>query len=138
MFDWTSETGFWMVAAALASALMFLGSAIAVPILIARLPADFFVRSQRGDWKSFSVKRRLLSIAKNLGGVLLIVAGIGMLVLPGQGVLTILAGLMLVNFPGKRRLELRIVSRPAVWGAVSWVRRRNHRPEFVRPDNSEH
>ncbi len=41
-----------------------------------------------------------------LGGVLS-VPGI-----PGQGILTALIGLVLLDFPGKRRLEQKILSRP--------------------------
>jgi hypothetical protein len=47
-----------------------------------------------------------------------------MLVLPGQGVLTILAGITLLNYPGKRRLELWLVRRPAIHRAIDWIRRR--------------
>ena len=37
-----------------------------------------------------------------------------MLVLPGQGILTILMGLFLMNFPGKYRLERKVVTLPQV------------------------
>lgn len=42
---------------------------------------------------------------RNVLGAILLVAGIAMLVLPGQGVPTILISLGLMNFPGKYRLE---------------------------------
>jgi hypothetical protein len=61
---------------------------------------------------------------KNAVGGLLLVAGILMLVLPGQGILTILAALALLNFPGKRALELRILHRPALLKGINWLRRR--------------
>ena len=40
-------------------------------------------------------------IAKNMGGVCLILIGCAMILTPGPGLLTILAGLYIVNFPGK-------------------------------------
>ena len=54
-------------------------------------------------------------------------AGLAMLVLPGQGLLTILIGLMLLDFPGKRRLERRIVARPAILAMLNRMRARRGR-----------
>jgi len=66
----------------------------------------------------------VLLIGKNLLGCVIIVAGIVMLVLPGQGILTILAGIMLLDFPGKYRLLRWIVARPQVLRTLNWLRRR--------------
>jgi hypothetical protein len=73
-------------------------------------------------------------LLKNLLGVALVLAGVAMLVLPGQGVLTILLGLMFMNFPGKRRLEQRIVQQPTVFQAMNWMRARAHQPPLERLD----
>ena len=59
-----------------------------------------------------------------------------MLALPGQGVLTILAGLALLDFPGKRALELKILKRPSILGAVNWLRERRGR-EPLRFDDDQ-
>jgi hypothetical protein len=53
---------------------------------------------------------------------MLILAGIAMLVLPGQGTVTILIGLALTNFPGKYALERRIASQPAVRATLNKIR----------------
>ncbi|MFB3064894.1 MAG: PGPGW domain-containing protein [Planctomycetota bacterium] len=67
---------------------------------------------------------RLCALAgKNLLAVVLVVAGVAMLFLPGQGILTILVGLGLLSVPGKRKLELWIVRRPAVLRAIQWTPR---------------
>ncbi|HYG08570.1 MAG TPA: hypothetical protein VD835_01220, partial [Pyrinomonadaceae bacterium] len=58
-----------------------------------------------------------------LFGVLMSLPGV-----PGQGVLTILMGVMLLDFPGKRRLELKLVSRPNVLRAINRIRQRFDRP----------
>jgi len=67
-------------------------------------------------------------VAKNAAGVVFVLAGLAMLVLPGQGILTILIGLTLVNFPGKRSLEKRIVRQEKVCFAINWMRSRAGRP----------
>ena len=72
-------------------------------------------------------------VAKNISGVVLVFAGILMSLpgVPGQGVLTILMGVMLLDFPGKRRLELKLVSRPKVLRTVNRIRARFDRPPLL-------
>ena len=112
------------------SAAMFLGSLLLVPWLIGRAPADFFTRpavARRG------VGAVLLKILRNLVGWLLLIAGLAMLVLPGQGLLMVLLALSLVDLPAKRALVRRIVQRPPVWKALSYFRQRAHQPPFEMP-----
>ncbi len=47
---------------------------------------------------------------------------------PGQGILTILIGIMLLDLPGTRNLELKLVRRPHVLGAINRIRARFHKP----------
>jgi hypothetical protein len=47
--------------------------------------------------------------------------------IPGQGVLTMIIAVTLIDFPGKRELERRLVSRPWVLKHLNNVRRRFHR-----------
>lgn len=68
---------------------------------------------------------------KNLVGVVFLLAGIAMLVLPGQGLLTVLIGISLIDFPGKHRLEARLVSQRLVLQAINAVRHRFGRPPLV-------
>ena len=106
---------------------LLVGSVAMLPWFVARLPRDYFVRPDHDPTLSpirDPGRRRLLHVAKNLGGALLLIAGLAMLVLPGQGVLTILVSLVLLDFPGKRALERRLVARPAVGGALNAIRRR--------------
>jgi hypothetical protein len=100
-----------------------------MPIVIARLPEDYFVR-QDGDSGGGSpgLKRVLLKPLRNILGVLLVLAGVAMLFLPGQGVLCILFGLSLVDFPGKRKLLLRIVRLRGVERVVTAIRKRAGKP----------
>jgi hypothetical protein len=72
-------------------------------------------------------------IARNLVGGILVLLGLVLIPLPGQGVLTILAGLALMDFRGKRRVEHWLILRPAVFAAINHSRLRAGRPRLVRP-----
>lgn len=116
------------------SVLTFIGTLIIVPIMIVRIPPDYFTHTKRhkvpwGD--QHPVIRIILLIGKNILGYLLIGAGLVMLVLPGQGLLTILIGMMLLNFPGKYRLERWLVRRHLILQSMNWLRRRAHRTPLV-------
>ena len=98
---------------------------------VVRLPADYFVQnSQRisqnrasiSHWPRF-VLRNLLAVALVGLGIILSLPGV-----PGQGVLTILLGIMLSDFPGKERLERKIVSYPKVLQALNRLRERFGKP----------
>jgi len=110
----------------IASAAMLVISAIVIPFLIVRLPADFYVENDhpRHLFQDRPLVRIFFLTVKNTVGAVLLVAGILMLVLPGQGILTILAALALLNFPGKRKMEMRILHRPAILKSVNWLRKR--------------
>lgn len=121
------------------SLIVFLASLLVVPWIVVRLPADYFTiakatRNQEREsvsepaWRRHPVLRMMLMVAKNFFGAILFFAGLAMLVLPGQGLLTLFVSLMLLDFPGKKRLERAIVSRPAILKPINWVRARKHRP----------
>lgn len=101
-------------------------SILLIPYLIVRLPADFYAERnhRRRVFQDAPVLRFVFLAVKNTLGMLLFVAGVLMLVLPGQGILTILAALTLLDFPGKRRLELRILHMPALLKGINGLRRR--------------
>ena len=63
-------------------------------------------------------------------------AGFIMCFIPGQGLLTMFLGLMLITYPGRRKLVLSIVRRPAVARAINWMRRRHGAEELKFPDSS--
>ena len=126
------ETVLWWLAAT--SALLFIATAIVVPLFLVRIPADYYARNTHARKflaDAHPVTRALLLAGKNAVGLILVVTGIFMLVLPGQGVLTIIAGIMLVDFPGKQRLERWLVRRPVVLRSINWLRKRKKRPPLV-------
>ena len=119
------------------SAVMFVGSLSAVPWLVVRIPTDYFLRPHHyaDRWQPRHPLLRIAFLAtKNLMGVVLVLAGVAMLVLPGQGILTIVIGLLFLDFPGKRALELRLVLQPPALLAINWIRSKGNRPPLQMPD----
>lgn len=111
-----------------ASLLMALASIIAIPWLLCQLPEDYLEPDAASE--RHGVARRVL---RNTLGSVLLVLGVLMLVLPGQGLLTILVGLTLLDFPSKRRMVLRLLMRPRVFHLVNSIRDRFGRPPLRMP-----
>jgi len=106
-----------------------IGSAVAsvalVTVVLVRLPKDYFVDPEsRTLHTHHPVVRIVLTILKNMLGLVLVVAGIILSIpgVPGQGFLTIFLGIMLLDFPGKYRLERAILQRPSILGAINRIR----------------
>lgn len=120
------------------SLLMLVLTAILLPVAIRLLPSDYFLTRHRERQAPSRLPDPLYAaylIGKNLLGAVFLVSGLAMLVLPGQGLLTILVALILLDFPGKYRLERRVVRYPWVIGSINWLRRRWGVPPLqVPPD----
>lgn len=107
-----------------------------LPLLVARMPADYFVRKELppGSWRGrHPLIRWTLRATRNALGVALVLVGIPLVPLPGPGFVTILAGLALVDFPGKRQLELRVLRVGGVSEGVNWLRARAGSPPLIVP-----
>ena len=126
MTDWLARHA-WEVG--VFSVGMLLAGLIAVPIVVRRLPTDHFVteRTQR-------LTSPVLWLLRQILGWLLIVAGIAMLVLPGQGILTMLLGLSLVDFPMREAAERMVLRSRKVQATMQWMRLRGNKPPLVFPD----
>ena len=135
MLDWIplDETTVWYLA--VFSVVSFIGTLLLVPVLVVRIPPDYFAEKKRHRWEPWAHEHPLirwsLLIAKNLLGYIFIILGIAMLVLPGQGVLTILIGIMFINFPGKYRLERWVVTRAPVLKTINSLRQRAGHPPLI-------
>ncbi len=111
-------------------------SAALVPIALSRLPEDYLLRENdplRARFARAGALGRLELAARNLAGLALLLLGLLLLVMPGQGLLTVLLGLALLDFPGKRGLERRLLARPGLRRAVDWIRRRRGRAPLKIP-----
>ena len=136
MIEWVRahDTVLWWLV--ISSVITFVGTLILVPILIVRIPDDYFLAKRRRviHWRRLHpVPGIALLVMKNVCGIVFIVAGIAMLILPGQGFLTILIGVMLVNFPGKYRLERRVIHFRPVARSINWMRSKAGRPPLRMP-----
>ena len=123
-----------MVIASLGLAIVY-GALIFVAI--GRMSSDYFVRdkdSMGSLCQRHPALRWIRFLIKNSLGMILVLMGLAMLVLPGQGVLTLLIGISLLDFPGKRNLERKIVRTPTVHRAMDAIRRRTGQPPLVLPD----
>ncbi len=132
---------YWLGGLALASLAMFVLTLFAIPAIVIRLPANYFCYERRqlnSPQKGYLIWYLLALGMKNVVGVVFIVMGIAMLVLPGQGIMSILVGMSLLNFPGKFRLEKFIATRKPVTKALNWIRKQAGKPplEFVEHDTN--
>lgn len=121
----------------LLSVATFAGSVLLLPVLVARLPVDYFHHRHRAH--DYNQDRDpgahyILVVFKNLLGFIIVLAGVAMLVLPGQGLITILIGLVVMDFPGKYALERWLVTRPSVYRGLNWLRLKMGR-EPMEPPN---
>lgn len=128
LLQWLEPALPWLT---LAGVLMAILSMFAIPWLILVMPEDYFVAPRHEPDRG--VLAWTIWILRNCLACILVVAGIAMLVLPGQGLLTILIGLMCSTFPGKYRMERRLVRYPSIYNAVNWIRERGHRNPIQYP-----
>lgn len=133
MESWFSEESLTWVS--IGSGICLLIGAIAVPWIVSKLPKDAFSNLKRPGWldRQPGAVRVSLRLLKNLLALLLVVLGIAMLVLPGQGILAILLGVMLGDFPGKLRLQQWLLARPNVMKSLNWLRRKFRKPPLDPP-----
>src|SRR5262245_61537871 len=100
------------------------GSIGLVAFVVIHWPADHFKAHLPGV--PGEPPHPVARIAKNAGGVLLILLGLVMALpgIPGQGILTMIVGLTMLDFPGKRGLERRLIGRPHILRAINRLRAR--------------
>jgi len=130
LFDWIPENGnFFYILAALSPLSLIIIAAIA-PLVIVRMPENYFTHRHRQKVVKphHPVYRYSLLIFKNTLGSLFVVAGFLMVFIPGQGLLTMLIGLILMDFPGKYRIERWLVSNTGVLKPLNWLREKKGKP----------
>ena len=104
-------------------------------LIISFLPEDYFKSENRNLISSvqnsrFPLLKLLVLITKNFFGVLLLLSGILMLVLPGQGILTIITGLVFMDYPGKYKFERKLLRQKGVINSINWIRSRLSKPSL--------
>ena len=124
-----------LIGMGISSIFIFLISILGISWFIAQIPEDYFLRSKRqpSKWREQKpILRFVVMFGKNLIGLSLIIGGLLMLILPGQGLLTIVTGLLLVNYPGKYKLEQKLSSMPSIFRALNWIRLKAKKPPLQR------
>jgi len=130
---WNSLTWGHLAIGAVVFVASFTLSILMVAVVIVKIPANYFSSHYQKDFMPGSswITRWGATIGKNIIGVILILAGIAMLIGPGQGVLTILIGLIMLDIPGKRPIEAKIIGRPKVLEAANKLRAKYGKPPLV-------
>ena len=132
---WFSDHPGVLIGLGASSILIFIISILGISWFVAQIPEDYFLSSKRkpSKWQEQKpILRLAVLIGKNIIGVSLIIGGLLMLVLPGQGLLTIVTGLLLINYPGKYKLEQKLVAIPSVFRALNWIRVKANKPPLKR------
>ena len=108
---------------------IFLFSLLTMKWLVALIPEDYFINKKVSRIRSTNpLMWYIILIIKNVIGYSLILGGIMMLVLPGQGLFTIIIGLMLSNYPGKYSIERKFIGIPSVLKSINWLRKKSDKP----------
>lgn len=125
LINWLSGLG------TLWSIVIFIGVTVVVTVvtlwIILWLPANQFVACGRGEKAGGkrSARHWAVKITRNVLG-LFVVLPLGIIMalplVPGPGIVFIALGLSLVDFPGKRKLQARLLSKPSVQKFVNNLR----------------
>ena len=111
------------------SLFVFLFSLLTIKWLVSLIPEDYFINKKDSKIKTNNILIwYIVLIFKNLIGYSLILGGIMMLVLPGQGLFTIIIGLMMSNYPGKYSIEKKFIAIPTILKSINWLRRKSNKP----------
>ena len=112
---------------------LYLAAMALVPWMIIRLPSDYFLKEEREKYlfkDSSPLVKSVFILLKNIVGGILVLAGIAMLFLPGQGKLTIIAGIFLMDFPYKYKFEKWIIRQPAIFKVLNKIRKKADKAPF--------
>ena len=120
---------------ALLSLFTFILSLISLPYIIRRIPSDYFLKlsKEQPKVKGYDIKSVLIILFRNIFGFCLLLAGVAMLFLPGQGLITIFVALILMDFPGKMRVVAYLIRRKSVQKSIDWVRRKTQKKPIKWP-----
>ena len=132
---WFSDHPGLLIGLGASSIIIFITSILGISWFVAQIPEDYFLSSKRkpSKWKEQKpILRLAVLFGKNIIGLSLIIGGLLMLVLPGQGLLTIVTGLLLINYPGKYKLEQKLVAMPSIFRALNRIRVKANKPPLKR------
>ena len=118
------------------SVLFFVFGIASVPYLVCKIPEDYFLREQR-NWRDsymrFGPAFLIVILGKNILAVILLLSGLLMLFLPGQGLLSMFLGIVLLDFPRKYQLERWLIRKPALNRSLNWIRNKKGHKDLLTP-----
>lgn len=103
----------------------FLATLTSAILIVYYLPHDHFIPTRKAaelNGKSSVFFRIIIMPIKNILGICLLLLGLLLLVLPGQGLITILIAVLLLDFPGKQALKFKLVANMQVRRSLNWMR----------------
>tara|TARA_B100000965_G_scaffold188649_1_gene157477 strand:- start:421 stop:825 length:405 start_codon:yes stop_codon:yes gene_type:complete len=128
-YEFLSDYKIYLVWIGTLSFIIFVFSLLTIKWLVALIPSNYFTQKNNSKFRlSYPIFWLVSIIIKNLIGYTLIIGGILMLVLPGQGLFTIFVGLMLSNYPGKFYIERKFIAIPSVLKTINWLRKKSNTP----------
>jgi Putative transmembrane protein (PGPGW) len=135
--SWPAISAFVLAPATVIGLTSFSVACCVASVLVAtwavrRLPVDYLLCAP--DRPCRSTLERLGWLLRNAVGLVLLLLGLLMLVLPGQGLLTIVAALAVMDFRSKRRLEHWLLLQPKVFALVNHLRLRSGHGPLLAPE----
>tara|TARA_B110001450_G_C17283416_1_gene344448 strand:+ start:44 stop:466 length:423 start_codon:yes stop_codon:yes gene_type:complete len=131
MFEWLADNQSLLVWLSFFSAIFFIVSLMVLPWLVGLIPEDYFFNTtidlSNNNEDNFYYKLAIKS-GKNALGLVLLVGGVLMLFLPGQGLLTIFIGIILIDYPKKQLVERRLVKIDIIFKGLNWIRIKGGHP----------
>jgi hypothetical protein len=139
MLQWLTQHAWWL---AILSGALSLLLALAGFTLLVKLPEDHFLRMAENPASGRPRRPSPLAlvIIRNLVGIGILLVGVVMALplVPGPGLILVVIGLSLTSFPGKRKLEMKLLSAPLALGLVNWLRSKAGRPPLRLPPTTGH
>ena len=133
IITWSSTNNDLLFFLGSVSVFILILSAFIMVLIISFLPENYFKSENRNlifsvQNSRYPLLKLLVLITKNFLGILLLLSGILMLVLPGQGILTIITGLVFMDYPGKYKFERKLLRQKGVINSINWIRSRLSKP----------
>lgn len=126
--EFQSMFGESVITIGVVSFVIFIGSLAFTLWLLIKLPHDYWLQYQQ---QQRSHDHFLIWWLRNLLAAFLALAGVAMLVLPGQGLLTLLIALIVSNFSWKHKAILKLLQHEKIRSSLNVIRRRFHRKPFT-------
>jgi hypothetical protein len=127
MMDFINDHETLLLWLAAVSLLVLIASILLIPWIVTKIPSDYFTHPKRQKylWSDQpKIVRYLFIFLKNILGAMLVLGGITLLFLPGQGIVTMMIGLLIMDFPYKYKVETWIIKHPVVLKSINRLRKR--------------